>query len=1194
MNILCLKLRRKHQVWSPEMTENIKHSKVFHSKADQTNHIEQLRQTMSLQMPVTEDTPPDMLSGAMDLNVILPNGSVIKMSVERSTPMMDLLVQITTAHKLSPGSHAVHAIGDRGVLPYKPSTPIGALDTWTVNIVPKNLSKNGRYQSQSIIKCISKPFEQTFRLQVHLPRNQLYVSRISPKTQLSNILKQVCFEKNLDSTKYTLRKPDKLNEPLDLSKTLVEYKLQQLSLVLNTNRTLIGGLSSDDIMSRTPKKFSCDDSLSSGSLGGRSLSPTKSDESSDTPRRPLMVKVLPSRPVRKRRLAPKPPLQQRNAPEQTIISHSRNSSDSSGYHESSVLSDAVDCSIGMRRTGNFSPTKTSGPTMSRSMTNLQACGQNQNQFSEIPFMSNNIGQSKHSVSTTSLISIQSRKKKAAPLPPLANKPKLAPPQEESEIELETQRKSQTLPVTTKMYTADPQEKSKTVSRIELNNNVVEPNLSPATSSLSSLSRSDVDRGCKYLSKLEVKSKRPAPKPPMRSSTISRPEASNPPGDLTTVPRLSSGSTADEDELRMDDEEIDRIFGDATSGYDTPSIVTLKENNSEVTDIDWEYKLPDPPSAFRDDHSPTMTMFDTVTIGNLKDVVFQEEPSINPVKVKEDSIKVEESVKKIIGNEYHCFPQDSGIGSDDSSLPSSCEEKIHADEKSAKIVEPKESKLNNFKIVAYDEDCSRPTEIFCDESVKTWKTTQIARESNPAYKTQTTNSINRHKSFSMDRTNLSVTVKRSTSHISLLSGNIKPSNRLAKHYIGRTYSSERLNYDDNSPVKKSFSVDNITEDAQENCQDDNEIEIIPKKIEPTLEQSSPLHSLQILKTILPQIEDHKENTKNNNPSFDEVSNIPNTSLTETISKKTNEGPFNEKVLETNMSKPKIETTEFNYLQTQGTFLKPKCQEVICEQKPVTVEMAATVKHVKSINKFHEEPSKINTLNFPCEFRDNKPEAQIPVIKDDEKVKKYLYTGPPKISLSTWHERPKRQVSIKTDRDYVIGIRQRLQRKVDDNVNNKSLDEDHCNKPVSRVPIVKSVELKKPYAEQLQTANPVLALSEAIKVEAKLNNELKKPYVEQLPTVSPVLALSEAIKAQAKLSNGYSYHSNAIVLTGENDENIILRPPEKKSSADSSYTFGKLTGRSKKPREISTNVDPRENLLESIRSFGGRDNLRKIRA
>ena len=39
--------------------------------------------------------------------------------------MMDLLVQITTANKISPGGHVIQAIGDRGVLPYKPSTPIG-------------------------------------------------------------------------------------------------------------------------------------------------------------------------------------------------------------------------------------------------------------------------------------------------------------------------------------------------------------------------------------------------------------------------------------------------------------------------------------------------------------------------------------------------------------------------------------------------------------------------------------------------------------------------------------------------------------------------------------------------------------------------------------------------------------------------------------------------------------------------------------------------------------------------------------------------------------------------------------------------------------------------------------------------------------------------------------------------------------
>lgn len=46
----------------------------------------------------------------------------------------------------------------------------------------------------------------------------------------------------------------------------------------------------------------CDGSVSSGSLGGRSLSPVHSDESSASPPPPP-----PSRPIRKRRPAPKPP-----------------------------------------------------------------------------------------------------------------------------------------------------------------------------------------------------------------------------------------------------------------------------------------------------------------------------------------------------------------------------------------------------------------------------------------------------------------------------------------------------------------------------------------------------------------------------------------------------------------------------------------------------------------------------------------------------------------------------------------------------------------------------------------------------------------------------------------------------------------------------------------------------------------------
>lgn len=228
--------------------------------------------------------------------------------------------------------------------------------------------------------------------------------------------------------------------------------------------------------------------------------------------------------------------------------------------------------------------------------------------------------------------------------------------------------------------------------------------------------------------------------------------------------------------------------------------------------------------------------------------------------------------------------------------------------------------------------------------------------------------------------------------------------------------------------------------------------------------------------------------------------------------------------------------------------------------------------------------------PFDLRRSEPDVrrhstqQTPADKDDENAacKRYSYAGPPKISLSTWNERPKRQVSIKTDRDYVIGIRQRLQQKIADVppvAEVKPSSETDANKPVSRVPIVKSVELKKPYAEQL---------------------------LQTTGSSPSVLALSEAIKAQAKLSNGYGgsgYRAGGCPAALSDDGDVVVKRSENKNDRvdrrqqQQQYTFGKLMtnrGACRKPREISANVDPRENLLESIRAFGGRDNLRKIRS
>lgn len=128
--------------------------------------------------------------------------------------MMDLLVQITTSQQLQLSGYIIQALGmapssnhsDR-ILPYKPNTPIGALDTQHVRVVPKG-------RTLPVPKNVPpghQPFESTFRLKVHLPRNQLYVCRVSRNVRLEEIMKKVCEEKNLDPLKYEFRHPSKFH-----------------------------------------------------------------------------------------------------------------------------------------------------------------------------------------------------------------------------------------------------------------------------------------------------------------------------------------------------------------------------------------------------------------------------------------------------------------------------------------------------------------------------------------------------------------------------------------------------------------------------------------------------------------------------------------------------------------------------------------------------------------------------------------------------------------------------------------------------------------------------------------------------------------------------------------------------------------------------------------------------------------------
>ncbi|EFN65152.1 Cordon-bleu protein-like 1 [Camponotus floridanus] len=340
--------------------------------------------------------------------------------------MMDLLVQIATAHKLTASNYTLQAIGEHGlVLSHHPNTPIGALDVLQVKLLPKQGTCMPRKTKQA-----NQPFETTFRLQVHLPRNQLYVSRVSPKMNLGEILDEVCREKNLDKNNYELRHPSNLEETLDLSLSLQDYHLQEVTLYAKQAKGLGPSLSTQDIMALQRQeerrrqqtkqsvfgfmfKKSKETSLSTDSLGGRSVSPARSDETarSASPLQP------PTRPQRKRRPAPKPPTHAvppvqgtsgDSGKDKMVINHSRNSSDSSGYHEASVLSDNPDLAARLPET---LPRRSKAPGMSNTSRKLAQTSQSSKSLNNLAMTGGTLSRG---ISSTSLTG---RKKRVAPPPP---------------------------------------------------------------------------------------------------------------------------------------------------------------------------------------------------------------------------------------------------------------------------------------------------------------------------------------------------------------------------------------------------------------------------------------------------------------------------------------------------------------------------------------------------------------------------------------------------------------------------------------------------------------------------------------------------------------------------------------------------------------------------------------------------------
>lgn len=310
------------------------------------------------------------------------------------------------------------------------------------------------------------------------------------------------------------------------------------------------------------------------------------------------------------------------------------------------------------------------------------------------------------------------------------------------------------------------------------------------------------------------------------------------------------------DLRMADEEIDRIFTHATRNHnDSPELVVEKDkqmslstlpspptslphceakpsSQSEET-LDWEYKLPAPPT-FRDDaRSPQVTEFGTVSIANFIDQAdvktFEPVKSLNKTdleKIIESEIRtkesnVEDSLKlKSFDSEENITNQENKVSvssriSDNKQVQTSKMKQqspqmdlknegpicLIGEEPNAKLVtnrviinnhrwsmadltslEKKEynnnikssSTLQNFTISTYKD--TKPFEVFEDDSIKSSVGEKRDRSKDdavfraPKARVKEPN-LSRTNSFSVESKASGPMIKRSVSYVSLLAANM---------------------------------------------------------------------------------------------------------------------------------------------------------------------------------------------------------------------------------------------------------------------------------------------------------------------------------------------------------------------------------------------------------------------------------------
>ncbi|XP_067635433.1 uncharacterized protein [Eurosta solidaginis] len=211
----------------------------------------------------------------------------------------------------------------------KSSTNLNSLSVSTANINETSQLEYNRITPLPVATS-NAPFEQTFRITVLLPKDQLYVARLGARVPLSKLLELVCENKLLDSTKYEFRNPVDPSLVYSCDLTIGAVGLSEVRLchksesydsfnadeIIKLHRTAIirDSLSSSEFSSRyskhttkTTSPYSSSNSLNSMDSTGMNCVRTPVSPPTTMPTATTPLKI--AAPPRKKRAAPRPPSQ---------------------------------------------------------------------------------------------------------------------------------------------------------------------------------------------------------------------------------------------------------------------------------------------------------------------------------------------------------------------------------------------------------------------------------------------------------------------------------------------------------------------------------------------------------------------------------------------------------------------------------------------------------------------------------------------------------------------------------------------------------------------------------------------------------------------------------------------------------------------------------------------------------------------